>query len=187
MNIEQIDNSRILISLCDRELIENYHISYDKLGTDSILSGYLLKNILTKAEEYTGVCFSNQQITIEATKYDHGCIFLICIKKKVNAKKFFLKERSDTYTFFFENIESLISCADQITNTGTTPKQSMIYYDNLFYYLVIPRLFSQTLLFRIISEYCIRYARGKFFAAALNEHSNTICSHRALETLSEYF
>ena len=72
MNIEKIDTSRILISLCAGDM-ERYAVTFESLNFSETHSKRVLKEIMAYAAEKTGVDFDNKRIVIEALKYEKGC------------------------------------------------------------------------------------------------------------------
>lgn len=187
MNIEQIDNSRILISVCDSEIAERYNTDYDRLGTDREEVRNILSNILEQAETRTGLSLSDKSLNVEIRKYDHGCIILITIQKPVISKKYTFRERSDTYTFFFNDFETLLLCAKRIYSLPYDTKGSMILYSSGCYCLIMQRMFKKSFVYEVINDYCTHCARGKFFAAAIREHSKTVCCRNAIKKMTETF
>ena len=64
MKIEQIDNSRILISLCDKEL-QKFSVTFESLDFSESHSRSVIREIIQNASAQTGIDMSNKKILIE--------------------------------------------------------------------------------------------------------------------------
>ena len=80
MNIEQIDESRVLITLCDEDM-ESYSVSFESLSLSDNHTRRVLKKLMYYASDRTGIKKKKKHILIEALKYEHGCLLLFsCIQ-----------------------------------------------------------------------------------------------------------
>ncbi len=183
MHIQQLDEFRILISMCDDELYERY----TRLTSQTDADQQLVRHLLSAAEQSTGISLRNKRLRIEASRYDRGCLFLITLHHTARKGRFRLKERSDTYTFSFRQAEPLIACVLVLKQESVQPHSSILTRDAACYRLVIPRLFRYSRCYALLSEYCDQIARGRFFAAAVIESGTVLCRYDALGTLSSAF
>ena len=106
MNIEKIDTSRIIISLCAGDM-EKYDITFESLNFSETHSKTVLKEIMACASEKTGVNFNNKRIMIEALKYEKGCLLLVTLsaRKKIYRVKYY----DNSYIFTFNPLRIAVS------------------------------------------------------------------------------
>lgn len=183
MNIEQIDTSKILISLCDKEMKE-YNVSYEALGLRDLHARRVIHDLLSRAEHKTGMELHGKRLVIEAMKYDHGCLLLVTVEHSVPRRVYRIKSRSSSYAFRFHNVEELLSCIEQLYRYNSGIKSTLLADDN-YYYLVMPRLMSDDRILRIISEYTNYAVKGIFAALSLKEHTNTLSSPHAISEIGK--
>ena len=90
MNIEQIDDSRVLITLCDEDM-KSYSVSFDTMSLSDEHTKKVLKQLMYYASDKTGISFEKKHILIEALKYEHGCILLFTVSEKGKRKIYKIK------------------------------------------------------------------------------------------------
>ncbi len=183
MNIERLDSSRILISLGDKELFEQFHTSFEGLEKSTVQGSGLLGKIICETEIITGIDLSDKKLKIEAARYNSGCIFLITFGSRSKGRIYYLKERSDTFIFSFDSIEQLLSCINVIKAEGISVKKSRLVLTDNIYYLIIPGIFRSGRLFGIIMEYCSFFSQGRYRAAAVSERGILIGGNNAVGKL----
>ncbi len=184
MKIEQIDNSRILISLCDKEL-QKLSVTFESLDLSENHSRSVIKEIINNASSQTGIDFSNKKILIEALKYEHGCLFLITLSKK--RKVYHIKFYTNSYIFIFNSAENLLSCIKALYNMQNDKFFSSVFLYNQNYYLVIrsssplkPK-YSNT-----IKEFCFSSKHNGLFNSFLLEHGKLLHSNNAIQNIGKY-
>ena len=187
MNIERLDSSRILISLGDKELFEQFHTSFDGLEKNTVQDSDLLGKIICETKLITGVDLSDKKLTIEAARYNSGCIFLITFRSRSKRKKYYLKERSDNFSFCFSSFDQLHCCLIALDNERKSDlKSRLVHIDNM-YYLIIPGIFRSGRLFGLIMEYSSSFSQGKYRAAAICERGTLIGGNNAVARLLSVF
>ncbi len=183
MNIEQIDASKILISLCDKEM-KDYNVSYETLGLRDLHARKVIHDLLSRAEHKTGMELHGKRLVIEAMKYDHGCLLLVTVEHTETRKVYRIKSRSSSYAFRFHNAEDLLSCIEQLYRYSGSTRSTLLADDNC-YYLLLPRLMSDDRILRIISEYTNYAAKGILTALSLKEHTKTLSSPNAISEIGK--
>ena len=184
MNIEQIDEQRILISLCDEEL-ELYSVSFDALGIGERNSEKMLKDLLSRAEEQTGISIKNKHILIEAMRFERGCLLLVTISEKSDRKTGGpLRAESNLLAFRFEDSDALLGCICALCTMKDFPCESSLLEYRGSYYLVISssepadKAVTNTML-----EFGSAAGKGRCFISSLREHARIITPERAVETV----
>ena len=185
MKIEQIDNSRILISLCDKEL-QKFSVTFESLDFSESHSRSVIREIIQNASAQTGIDMSNKKILIEALKYEHGCILLLTLSKK--RKTYHVKFYGNSDIFIFNSAESLLSCIKALYNIQNDKFFSSVFLYNQNYYLVIKSSsplkskYSHT-----IREFCISSKHNSLFNSFLLEHGKILISNNAVQHIGKYF
>ena len=137
MNIEQIDSRRILISMTENEL-EDYSITFEALSLSEKQTQRVLKELMDRAAQRTGISFRDKRVLIEALKYEKGCIFLLTVSDKNRKRRIFrIKFCNESYMFLFKDAESLLSCIQALYRMNTGRLVSTVYFYRRQYYLVI--------------------------------------------------
>lgn len=184
MNIEQIDTSRIIISLADKDM-EHYSVSFETLNLDEFHSREVLKELLYYASVKTGISFKNKKILIEAMQYEHGCLLLITVSDKNKKRKIYrIKSYTDSYIFTFGSVEDFLSCIQAVYNIKDNKFFSSAFADGCLYYLAIQSASAlKAKYLRTISEFSTQTNRGEICLAALREHATLLCDKTAIETI----
>ncbi len=183
MNIEQIDNSRILISLADKEL-ESYSVTFENLSLSETHSRTVLKELLHYASVKTGISFQNKKILIEALKYEHGCLLLLTVSKI--RKTYHIRHCSNAYTFTFSNAENFLACIKALYRMQPDRFLSSAFSYHQTYFLVIRS--SSPLkpgYINTINEFAVSCKRGNVFIAFLMEHAKLLKHHHAVQNIGK--
>ena len=182
MNIEQIDTSKILISLCDRDM-ENYNVTYESLGMRDIRSRGFIKELLHFAEDKTGVPLSGKRLLIEAMKYEHGCLLLVTVGRPSYGRRYRIKCRSGTYTFRFDSAEDLLSCIEQLCLSCSRLPPSSVTTDSEHYWLILHSAMPDKIYMNIIREFSSFFIRSNVYAVSLLEHTRLISDGNAIHQI----
>lgn len=184
MNIEQIDASRILISLCDKDM-ESYSVTFDTLSLSELHSRKVIKELMYRASIRTGISFKNKRIVIEALKYEHGCLLLLTISDKEKKRKVYrIKYYNDSYIFVFDDVESLLACIKALYGISGNKYSSSVYYYKNKYYLVINSASTLKRKYKnMISEFCVKQMRGSAYTAFLLEHAQLLSEKNAVDII----
>ncbi len=168
MNIEQLDTSRIFVSLCDSELQE-HSLSFESLDMRTPEGKEFFRTLLCSAEKKTGVKLIGRKIRIEALKYTAGCMLLITVRQRSNGRRYRIKSRSGFYTFRFDSADDLISCLE-----CTRLPSYILTEENGIYRIIIPHAMPGRNYMRILSEFSAEYRRSDIYAFSVLEHTRII-------------
>lgn len=186
MNIEQLNSSKILISLCDKEL-EGYDLTFEKLNLKDHNARMVIEHILHHAEVRTGMTFKNQRLVIETMKYEHGCLMLITIIRNSLRKRYKVLARSTSYAFYFNNTENLLRCIEQLYLQKETNHHASLLFDGKGYYLILTNTILHSSFLLIANEYACSMRKGKFYCTGLKEQFQTIVAFNAIEKIGSVF
>ncbi len=184
MNIEQINSSKIIISLCNKEL-EKLSVTFETLNFSDLNSRKALKEILYCASSKTGIDFKNKRILIEVMQYENGCIFLVTLSEKNRSRKIYrIKKCVDFYTFIFDSADSLLNCINAIYNINGGRYCSYVFIMDGTYCLSIrPTSTLQNKYINTIKEFTSDIRYGKIYFDFLLEHAKLILTKNAIEVI----
>ncbi len=186
MNIEQIDNTRILISLCDKDL-EHYRVTFENLSLSESHSRTVLKELMYHASVKTGMDLKDKKVLIEALKYEHGCLLLLTVSERCRKRKVYrVKYYHDSSVFSFANAENFLSCINALYHMPFEPYSSSAFLYEQMYYLVLrtPSPLKANYI-HTIREFCTPSRHGTLFAAFLQEHGTPLQLHHAIRTIGK--
>ena len=181
MNIEKIDTSRILVSLCANDM-EKYAITFESLNFSETHSRTVLKEIMAYASQRTGVDFDKKRIIIEALKYENGCLLLITLsaRKRIYRARYY----ENSYIFTFDSAENFLSCLKTLYRLKKDTFLSSAYLYKDEYYLVIKsssRLKAKYI--NTISEFCGNRKRNSLLNEFLSEHARILKLNNAVQSI----
>ncbi len=180
MNIEQINTSRILISLCDKELRE-YDLTYETMDLKNEKARKVIMQLLSTAEDRTGIPLCSGRVMIEAMKYDHGCILLVTLIRGRKGKTYRIAGRSSVYAFFFGDSETMLCCMEQLSLCGEGGKTSSLYLSPSGGYILICNAVARCAFVRIAGEYADAVRKGRVYCAALREKCRCLARGNAVK------
>lgn len=185
MNVEQIDSSRIIISLCNKDM-ENFSVTFESLNLSDIHSKKVIKQILYYASSKTGISLENKKVLIEAMKYENGCILLITFADKNKKRKtYYIKKRSD-YIFMFDNVNDFLDCIKAVYQLKEKRYLSSAFLlDNKYYLAIQPTSTLKNRFIQTIKEFSSQNNSGKFKFEILKEHAFAISEFNAVETIGQ--
>lgn len=182
MNIEQIDPSRVLISLCEKDMME-LNVSYESLGLRDQHGRSVIKELLGCAERETGLSLLGKRLVIEALRYNSGCLLLVSISGHRSRKTYRIINRSDVYVYRFDGAEALICCCRRLCRSGLTMPRSSLSGNGGKYYLCLGCTLLSEKAGLILQEYASGRTRGRVRATAVSEQTRLITSDHAVEKL----
>ncbi len=187
MNIEQIDEQRIMISLSDKDL-EGYRVTFETLSLSEIHARSVIQSLIQRAAVRTGISVDNKKITIEALKYEHGCLLLLTVEnRKPPRKKYKIKNAGESYTFSFSDAESLLSCIKSLYAMNGRHIKSTVYYDGKRYYLVVSNLpILSKKYIHTIKEFSMGCRHSASSSASVAEHCMALTGSRAIESIGQH-
>lgn len=184
MNIQQLDQKRILISLCEQDL-ERCGVTFENLSLSEPHSGKVLRLLLVRAALSTGTSLINKHVTIEAMKHDRGCLLLLTLSEKRKRGRIFKVNRlRDVLTFVFCDVESFLRCVSALNKLGEKRTVSSAFLCSGKYYLVLSS--PSAIKSRVVNtamEFSSRNIEGRAFASHLCEHGSILSAGHAIEVI----
>lgn len=188
MNIELLDEKRVLIDLCveDMQLLS---LEYKNLSMQSADNRKVINNLVRIAKIKTG--FHTEEtatVFVEAMPYEGGCFILITLKEEEDYrnknKKYRVVRKLYKRMFIFDDCEAMLSAIEKIyPHHAKFCKSTLAFCDNIYYLLVSTKNNVNTTEEVILSE----FSKGKILSnieiAHILEHSQIICENNTIEKI----
>lgn len=187
MNIELLDEKRVLIDLCveDMQLLS---LEYKNLSMKSASNRRIINNLVRIAKIKTG--FHTEEgatVFVEAMPYEGGCFILITLKEesKSKNKRYRVIRKKYRKMFIFDNCESMLCAIEKIYPNHTTNsyKSTLAIKDNIYYLLILSNNKMNIKEEIIFSEFSKAIVRANIEIAHILEHSKIISENNAIEKI----
>lgn len=185
MTIEQIDEKRIIIALCKKDM-EILSLEYETMGFKDPYSRRVLKNLLSLAGKRTGMAVHDHTLMVETLPYDKGCIIVVTlIKDKNKCKRYRIKNsdkilKSKKLMYAFENSEDFLTCTMNLYKCGTLLMGSKAFELNKKYYLIVKSKECPLKALTVLREYSCKETKNKLQIAYITEHGNIVADNHAI-------
>lgn len=187
MTVEQIDNTRLIIALCDEDM-KNFSLNYDTLCLKDPHSNKILKQLLLLAEIKTGIEIHNKKIMVEAMNFENGCILLVTLSLRENLKYRRYKIKTVPYIFIaeFKNIETLFLCIEKLRDKSLYIPPSWLYVFNGKYELIfVSKITLRQRLHHLLTEFCDYFTDDIVFRDRICEYGTKICGTNTVQKIIE--
>lgn len=186
MNIEKLDEKRVLFDLCleDMKLLS---IEYNSLNAKSPYNRKIINSLIDIAKIKTGTLHTRYSgIFVEAMPYDGGCFILITLNKNKNRKKKYkVVKKEFRCVFSFDSCENMLCAIEKLHKAKHRSSCiSKLIYCNDCYHLLLSSLRPiNTGMSHIISEYSRKRSTNKIFISYILEHGKTLEKNNAIEKI----
>lgn len=138
MTVEQIDSSKVLISLCNEDLSE-YSLRFDTMSFNDPHSRRILNKLLTIACGKTGIKQEkDKSMLVEAMPHSNGCLILLTMNHKKKKRTVYrIKKNNSGWCCRFENAGDFLSCMETLCKRGETLYRAYAYLYSGRYYLFL--------------------------------------------------
>lgn len=183
MTIEQIDNDRILIALCDEDM-KSFSLEFESMTLSDPHVREMIQRLLNFASVETGISVKNKKMLIEAIPYVNGCLFLITLKQRTHKRKIYKIKNSRPIIIEFSETEDMLKCISIIYKAKIQHIYSDLYKFSSKYFLIIKtnRGVSRRLE-GFLYEYGKRISGGSLTISKLNEYGKAIAQKNAIEAI----
>lgn len=187
MIIEQIDSSKVLISLCNTDM-EDYQLEFSTMDLENPHSKKILMRLLGIVCNKTGLSTKNKQLLLETLPLESGCLILVTfMDNKPKITKYRIKNQHNSLCFIFENSDNFINAVTLLYNENIYFRSSKAYLFGKKYYLIFDRCPVPHKAKRILSEFGKRKPCNRIFLSALYEGGKTLCKSNAIDVIGKSF
>lgn len=185
MNITQLSDDRVLISLCHEDMI-NFKLDFDTLEVNNPHSKKLLSRLLNLAVTSTGISTKNKSVVLEALENTDGCLILVSLcEKNKKRKKYRIKRIKEYPCFRFKNCDTLLCAIKSLYNTDTLFYNNSAYSYKNKYFLVFDYPVVSKKATKILTEYSDKLKATRPFVARLQEGGTKLASGNAIIHIGE--
>lgn len=136
MTVEQIDSTKVLISLCNEDLTE-YSLRFDTMSFNDPHSRRILNKLLTIACGKTGMKQEkDKSMLVETMPHSNGCLILLTINHKKKKRTVYkIKRNPSGWCCRFQNAEDFLSCMEALELCGSAMYRVFAYLFGGSYFL----------------------------------------------------
>lgn len=183
MTIEQLDEKRLLIALCSKDM-EMFALEFDSMSLKDSHTRQVLKKLLQLAGAKTGLHITNKSLVIEVMQHKDGCLILITIKNQQEKRRTYKIKRSGRkIMFFFENSEELLTVIEKLYVKGKIFESSDCYRNGNGYYLILTYSSISPCCGCLLGEYASESSKSLLDIARVKESCIPVCRHTAILTI----
>ena len=183
MNIELLDEKRVLIDLCveDMQLLS---LEYKSLSMQSVNNRKIINNLVRIAKIKTGFCIEESAtVFVEAMPYNGGCFILITLNSD-KGKKYRVVRKRYKKMFLFDNCEAMLSAIEKIyPSYAKCCESTLAVKDNIYYLLISSKNKLNNHQEVILSEFSKARIKSSIHIAHILEHSKAIAENNAIEKI----
>lgn len=175
MTIEQIDETRVLIAL-GQEDMTLLSLEYETMSFKNPDSKKVLKKLITLAKSKFGYTYTENSITIEALRYDTGCLLVLTlVPKGQSPKRYRIKKKSPEVLYTLQDSECLLELSSQLYRSGfLLTGSSVIEKDNIYFLKIKQGQIVPEKALRILQEYSLEKTTDKTQIARICENGQII-------------
>ena len=183
MTIEKLDEGKLLISLCIRDM-EKLAIAPDTMSLKDPDFKDTVKAILSLAAYESGISTRGRRAVIEALPHENGCFLLVSfINKTKYGKKYRIIKRSEN-VYSAESLDVLIDLSFALTDMSKIGENTIIEYDH-GYILIIKGI--SPMAERTVREFTVPVKVRKIEISRYREYGKVLIEKNALEILNKAF
>ena len=187
MIIEQIDSSKVLISLCKGDM-QDYKLEFSNMDLVEPHSKKILERLLSIVCNKTGLSTKNKRLVMEAVPLDNGCLILVTFMDiKPKKTKYRIKKHKTTVCFVFDNTENFINAISLLYRENIYFRGCKAILYNKMYYIIFDGCPVATKAKRILSEFGSRKSCSFTLLSALKEAGVYLCESNAVDVIGKAF
>lgn len=184
MTIEQLDESKVLISLCNEDM-QDYKLKFNDMSFCSEHSKRILLRLLRLACLKAGVNFERKTWLLEALPHNSGCLLLVTMLEKKHRKTYKVKRLREYACFVFDSAENLLAAAEVLGTRSVTLHSNSLWLVKGKYYLIFDYPVVSAQVSTFLREYCEKLWCSKVSISRIKETGKLLCAENALEIIGK--
>ncbi len=156
MTIEQLDASKVLISLGSEDM-KSFELEFSSMSFYSEHSKKVLLRLLQLACMKAGISAKSKSVLMEALPHKSGCLLLVTMLEEKGPKTYKVKRVTSQVCFEFESAEAMLCAAQELFLSRQKLKGNSLWLLEGRYYL----MFDYPRVHRGISEIAGAYGRER--------------------------
>lgn len=187
MNIELLDEKRVLIDLCVEDM-QMLSLEYKALSMQSPNNRKIIKNLVQIAKIKTGFHTDEGSVVfVEAMPYDGGCFILITLKEnELKGKRFRVLKKPYKKIFCFDSCENMLCAIEKLyLNNLKNYKSILIFYKDSYYLLISSKNNVKSAVNIVVSEFSNHSSSNIIYITHIIEHGKVLSENNAIETIGK--
>lgn len=184
MNIEQLDNKRVLIDLCTKDmqilsLKPSLHAIYSPVNKN------ILKSLIRIAQKKIGITIDDTASAyVETMPYDGGCFILITLSNHYIAQRYKVIHKPYKCMFLFDCCEDMLMAVKQLyINKDRGYNATLLLYKHQYYLLVYTKEKISKAVTIILSEYSNSYTNSRDSIKHITTNGKIICNKNTIKKI----
>ncbi len=182
MTIEQLDTTKVLISLCSEDM-KNFELRFNDMSFCDEHSKKVLLRLTQLACMKTGVEMKKGAVLMEALPHNSGCLLLVTLLEKKRRKTYRVKRFKEFPCFVFECADDLLSCAETLGIKDMPVHRNSLWLYGDKYYLVFDYPALNPVCRGLICEYADEVKSTAVKLSRIKESGKLLCRNNALELI----
>lgn len=182
MTIEQLDTSKVLISLCNEDM-KNFELQFENMSFYSEHSKRILLRILKLACMKAGVSCKSKTVLMEALPHQSGCLILVTMMDGEKRKTYKVKKTEKKPCFAFEGAEEMLTGVEKLYRSSFSLHSNSLWMCEGRYYLIFDYPLVQECVRRILMEYAVHTACPQVEIARIKERGKLLCGKSAVDII----
>ncbi len=135
MTIEQLDERKVLISLCSEDM-KSFELEFENMSFYSEHSKRVLLRLLQLACMKAGISAKSKSVLMEALPHKSGCLLLVTMLEEKGPKTYKVKRVTSQVCFVFESAEAMLSTAQELSRSELKLRSNSLWLLEGRYYLI---------------------------------------------------
>lgn len=187
MNIELLDEKRVLIDLCVEDM-QMLSLEYKALSMQSPNNRKVIKNLVQIAKIKTGFQTDEGSVVfVEAMPYDGGCFILITLKEnEIKGRRFRVLKKPYKKIFRFDNCENMLCAIEKLyLNNFKSYKSILMFYKDSYYLLIYSKNNVKSSVNTIANEFSDHSSSNIIYISHIIEHGKVLSENNTIEIIGK--
>lgn len=182
MTIEQLDTTKVLISLCSEDM-EKFALRFNDMSFCDEHSKKVLLRLTQLACMKTGVEMKKGAVLMEALPHQSGCLLLVTLLEKKRRKTYKVKKFREFPCFGFDCIDDLLSCVEILGSKDIPVHRNSLWLYGNRYYLVFDYPALSPVCRGLICEFADEVKSTAVTLSRIRESGKLLCRNNAVELI----
>lgn len=182
MIIEQLDASKVLISLCNEDM-KSFKLQFENMSFYSEHSKRILVRLLKLACMKAGVSCKSKTVLMEALPHQSGCLILVTMMETKKRKTYRVKKVAEKPCFVFDSTEEMLTGMETLYKGNFSMSSNSLWVCEDRYYLFFDYPSVQERVQRILTEFAFYKIFPQVEISRIKERGKLLCGESAVDTI----
>ncbi len=179
MTIEKLSEKKVLISLCDEDMLE-FSLDIETMGLMCEKSRSSILRLLKLAIKETGMNAKSKTVLMEALPLRSGCLFLLTFTEKSKENTYKLKKSGECICFAFADAEKMLCAAESLYLKSIKTYCEGLWLYKGKYYLIFGFPIIKNKVRTILEFYGKGAKRSALAVSRIKEGGKLLCTQNTL-------